>query len=120
MTMPKTAEQRLLYLQRLSLLQEPMRDLKNADGNQRLRASQVILNLCGISENEENPLHGATVAEHDVATREARDARRWVQGFLQNRDGSGVASSSHVNAVADQMINMLSGNAGGGRVRCNI
>eukprot|EP00435_Cladocopium_sp_Y103_P000982 s1539_g1.t1 len=62
-----------------------------------------------ISEDEGSPLHGASLAERDVAIREARNAHQWVQEFFQNQNAGGAASSSHVNAVADPRINMLSG-----------
>eukprot|EP00435_Cladocopium_sp_Y103_P011418 s1333_g3.t1 len=61
------------------------------------------------NEDGENPFHDATIAERDVAIKEARDAHQWVQGFFKNQNAGGAVSSSHVNAVADQMINMVCG-----------
>ena len=104
----QTGERRSLYLQRLSILRELMRDLNGSTPEQRLQAGHMLLSISDISEDEESPLHGATPAQRDEVIRQAGEAHQWVQQFQQNLQR---ADSAHVNAVADQMINMLSGGA---------
>eukprot|EP00435_Cladocopium_sp_Y103_P075368 s332_g56.t2 len=104
-----TIERRNLYSERLALLRDLMRSVKGADDSTRFRANQMLLTISDISEDEDSPLHGASLRERHEAIREAGDAHQWVQGFLGNQNPGGASSSSHVNAVADQMISMISG-----------
>ena len=85
-----------------------MIDLKDSNAAQRLQAAQTMLSISDISEDEENPLHNATLEERDAAIREAGEAHEWVQQFRQ-RERDEAASNSHVNRVADQMISLLPG-----------
>ena len=104
----QTAEPRVLHLQRLALLRELMRDLKDSNPEQRLRAGQMLLNISDISEDEESELHNASAVERDVAIREAGDAHDWVQQFRRGRQNE-QPTSSHLDAVADRTISMLLG-----------
>ena len=108
MTRHKLQRDECCILQRMSLLRVLMRGLKDSHAAQRLQAAQAMLRISDISEDEESPLHNAAMEERDAAIREAGEAHQWVLQFRQ-RERDEAASSSHVNRVADQMINMLSG-----------
>ena len=90
---------------------ERMGDSKNAHGNRRLRAGQMILNMPDISEDEKNHSmahHKLSVTWHSVKLGMRING---PPGFLQKNE-SGSAWSCHVDAVADQMTSMFSAGNG--------
>ena len=70
----QTAERRVLYLQRIALLRDLLRDLQNATTAQRLQASHLVMTMTDISEDEASPLHGANETERNAAIRHSADA----------------------------------------------
>ena len=70
----QTAERRVLYLQRIALLRDLLRDLQNATTAQRLQASHLVMNMTDISEDETSLLHGANETERNAAIRHSADA----------------------------------------------
>ena len=85
----QTAERRVLYLHRVALLCDLLRDLQNVTTAQRLRASHLVMNMTDISEDEASPLHGANETECNAAIRHSADA-------LENEDSDTEAASQRL------------------------
>eukprot|EP00435_Cladocopium_sp_Y103_P045613 s2564_g13.t1 len=83
----QTSERRVLYMQGLAVLRAIMRDLRQATGDDRLRVSQMILDMPDISKDETSPLHGASMAQRDETIRESGEAHAWVARNFIEGDG---------------------------------
>eukprot|EP00435_Cladocopium_sp_Y103_P048243 s97_g14.t1 len=80
----QSVERRVLYSERLTVLRGIMQTLRNSLGPERLRASQLVMDMNDISEDETSPLHRATLEERDAAIRESGEAHAWVaQNFIE-------------------------------------
>ena len=63
-----------------------------------------------LSEDEDSPLHAMSVVDiHNAmdGAEQAFDVGSQIANTLSTTSGSGAAESSHVNAVADQLMHML-------------
>ena len=69
----QAAERRVLYLQRISLLRDLLRDLQNATAAQCLHSSRLVMSMSDTSEDEANPLHGANEVERNAAIKHAAE-----------------------------------------------
>ena len=65
----QAGERRVLYLQRIALLRDLLRDLQNATTAQQLQASDLAMTMTDISEDEASPLHVANETERNAAIR---------------------------------------------------
>ena len=73
----QTAERRVLYLQGISLLRDPLK-IYSATAAQRLQFSRLVMSMSDISEDESSPLHGANEVERNAAIRHAAETLEGV------------------------------------------
>ena len=99
-----------LYAERLGVLRVVMRECRSDNEELRFAASQMTRTMSDISSDEESPNNGLSAVDMcavlDDAQRAVNIGTQLVE-ILGATSSSTPAASSHVNAVADAMINML-------------
>ena len=113
-----TDARRTLYAERLAVLRAVMRECRSNDPGLRHSASQMTRTMNDISSDEESPNNGLSTIDMcavlDDAERAVSIGTQLVQ-TMGASSSSAPAASSHVNAVADAMINMLASNGSNGQ-----
>ena len=113
-----TDARRTLYAERLAVLRAVMRECRSNDPGLRHSASQMTRTMSDISSDEESSNNGLSTIDMcavlDDAERAVSIGTQLVQ-TMSASSSSTPAASSHVNAVADAMINMLASNGSNGQ-----
>jgi hypothetical protein len=104
---------RTLYAERLGVLRVVMRECRSNDNELRFAASQMTRSMSDISSDEEFPNNGLFTNDMCAVLDDAQravDVGAQLVETLATNSNTVPASSSHVNAVADAMVSMLSSN----------
>ena len=102
----ETDARRTLYQQRLGVLRGVMQACRSGDPESRLSASNMTRNMQDLSEDENSPVHRMTASQINNEMNDAEYA--FSVGSRIAETIHSAAGSSHVNAVADRLLGMLS------------
>eukprot|EP00435_Cladocopium_sp_Y103_P019020 s675_g4.t1 len=107
-----TEGRRGLYDERFALLREVMGAYRTGDAATREAAAQMTREMHDFSEDETSPTPGLSSSEmtsvmHD--TQRAYEIGNQVAGLASGNNAAGSSGSAHVDALANQLIRMLSG-----------
>eukprot|EP00435_Cladocopium_sp_Y103_P014397 s3870_g3.t1 len=101
-----------LYDERLAVLREVMSAYRHGDAATREAAADMTREMHDLSEDENSPTAQLTLQDMNTVLRDAQRAYEvgsQVASLAAATNASGSSESAHVNAVANQLISMLSG-----------
>ena len=106
-----TEDRRILYQQRLGVLHEVMQACRSGNPETRHSASIMTRSMQDLSEDEDSPLHQMSLIqvsnEMDAAERAFNIGSRITETVHAGSSSDHPSESRHVNAVANQLMNML-------------